>query len=97
MAKLKDTFNGTGSMKKFADETNKLFSAINNISFIMPSGYGGVEPTVELKDGKLVFDFGNMLIFTLDNVSWKFTGSASINSNKVQVVNGQLVISVDAD
>jgi len=94
--KLKDKFVGTGSMKGFVKESNKLFSSLNNIEFILPTGYSGIEPTIRLEEDGLVFDFGDALIFTLNNVGWKLTGDATFVSNKVEVVNGKLVISVKA-
>ena len=97
MTKLKDDFVGTGSMKTFCEETNKLFKAVNNIEFTLPSNYKGIEPTVKIEDGRMLFDFGAALIFTLSNVQWRLTGSATFNSNSASVINGQLVISVDAD
>ena len=97
MAKLKDNFVGKGSMETFCNETNKLFKAVNNPKFIMPSGYSGAEPTLRIEGERLAFDFGEALIFTLNNVQWNLTGSATFNSYSVSVVNGQLVISVDAD
>ena len=84
-------------MRGFCEETNKLFAAMNNVVFIMPTGYAGVEPSIKFEDGQIAFDFGNALIFTLNNVQWDLTGSATFNSYSAEVVNGQLVISVDAD
>ena len=97
MSKLKDNFVGSGNMESFCDETNKLFSAVNNPTFIMPTGYSGVEPTLEIKDDSLVFDFGDALIFTLENVSWRLTGSATFTSRSASVSNGKLQISVNAN
>ena len=84
-------------MTGFCEESNKLFAALNNITFKMPTGYSGIEPKAWVENGRIVFDFGQALIFTLNNVQWDLTGSATFNSNSAQVVNGQLVISVDAD
>lgn len=94
---LKDDFKGTGNMKRFCEESNKLFSALNNIQFKMPTGYVGIAPTARVEDARIVLDMGQALIFTLNNVEWDLTGSATFNSYSAQVVNGQLVISVDAD
>jgi len=47
--------------------------------------------------GKIEFDFGDALIFTLNNVVWNLTGTATFNTNTVEVSGGQLIISVDAD
>ena len=93
----KDDFKGTGNMKKFCDESNKLFSAMNNTDFIMPAGYSGISPSVRFEDNRIVFDFGQALVFTLNNVAWDLIGSATFNSTSATVINGQLVISVDAD
>ena len=94
---FKHDFKGTGNMTTFCEESNKLFAALNNISFIMPSGYSGVEPTVKVEEGRIVFDFGNALIFTLNNVVWNLTGDATFNSYSADVSNGKLTINVDAD
>ena len=94
---LRSDFKGTGNMEGFCEETNKLFAALNNIVFKMPTGYVGVEPTARVEDERIVLDLGQALVFTLNNVAWDLTGSATFNSNSASVVNGQLVISVDAD
>ena len=95
--KLKSDFVGTGSMEAFCKETNALFSAINNIDFIMPVGYEGVPPSTEIINGRLVFDFGDALIFTLKNVSWNLTGTAVYVSYSASVSNGKLLIDVTAN
>ena len=79
-------FIGSGNMRGFCEETNKLFAAMNNVVFIMPTGYAGVEPSVKFKDDKIVFDFGNALIFTMENVVWDNGGGSA------QVYNGRLHI-----
>jgi len=84
--KFRVNFKGTGNMEKFCVESNRLFAAINNASFIMPSGYSGIEPSMRVEGGKLVFDFGDALIFTLNNVVWDNGAGA------VSVSNGQLHI-----
>lgn len=94
---FREDYKGTGNMKRFCEESNKLFAALNNVVFLMPSGYAGVEPSVTIEDARIVFDMGNALIFTLNNVQWNLTGSATFNSYSAEVINGQLVISVDAD
>ena len=94
---FRSDYVGTGNMKTFCEESNKLFTALNNIVFIMPQGYNGTEPTASVQEGRVIFDFGSALIFTLNNVAWNLTGSATFNSYSVEVQNGQLVISVDAD
>ena len=94
---FKDDFKGTGPMRSFCEEANRLFAAMNNIDIVMPSGYSGPEPTLEFREGRLVFDFGSALIFTTDNVDWNLTGTAYYKSNSVTVTNGQLVIDVEAD
>lgn len=97
MLEFRTDFQGTGNMEGFCEESNKLFAALNNVVFQMPSGYSGIEPTMRVEAGRIVFDFGECLVFTLNNVSWSLTGSANFISNSVEVVNGQLVISVVAD
>lgn len=100
MEKLNDKFAGTGSMVGFVEETNKLFSAINNMKIIVPNGYAGIEPTAYLEKGKIVFDFGEALIFTLNNVVWSFSGTSFTAPAKVtvsysaSVESGKLVIRV---
>ena len=94
---FKDDFKGTGNMEQFCEESNLLFSALNNINFNMPSGYSGIEPTVEVHSDKIVFDFGQALVFTLNNVEWNLSGSAVFVSNTVEVVDGKLVINVVAN
>jgi hypothetical protein len=101
---LRDNFEGTGSMVEFVKETNTLFSAVNNIKFIMPSGYLGVEPTVKVEPNSITFDFGQALIFTLNNVVWNFSGTGFTEPNNVvissrtaTVVNGKLTLSVVVD
>jgi hypothetical protein len=93
---FKSDFIGTGNMAEFCAEANMLFSALNNIRFIMPSSYDGIEPHVEIKKDSIVFDFGQALIFTLNNVEWNFTGDADIGSYSASVVSGKLVINVEA-
>lgn len=86
--KFKADFHGTGSMKKFASETNGVFQAMNNITFKMPAGYAGIPPSAKVTADGLVFDFGDALIFTTKNVEWSGgTGTA-------EVVNGKLKITV---
>jgi len=96
---LKDSFKGTGTLKKFVDESNSAFSALNDIKVYMPQGYAGAEPTMQLSgDNKsIVFDMGDALIFTLNNVVWNFTGSADIDTMSAEVLNGKLVINVEAN
>lgn len=93
---LKSYFKGTGSIKEFVKESNLLFSALNNIKFIMPAGYSGVYPSMEIKEGSLIFDFGDCLVFTTKNISWNLTGNAIFRSATAAVVNGVLQISVNA-
>ena len=94
---FKDDFEGTGNLKKFCDETNKLFSAINNIVFTMPSEYAGVEPSVTIEKDRIVFDFGSCLVFTLSNVQWHLKGTADFSSYEVSVTDGKLHIYVTAN
>ena len=97
MAGFKTDFKGTGNMKVFCEESNRLFSALNNVEFLMPSGYDGAEPSVRVDGERLVFDFCDALVFTLNNVQWNLTGSAAFTSYSAEVQDGQLVISVNAD
>lgn len=98
---LKDDYEGSGSMEDFVADSNKVFSSINNAEVIVPQGYAGIEPTVSIQgeddDLSLVFDFGDALIFTLNNVVWNLTGTAAFVSNSVSVVNGRLMINVEAN
>jgi hypothetical protein len=95
--KFIDTFEGRGTMVPFVDQVNEISRCMNNISVIMPTGYSGEEPTLTFKDGALVFDFGQALVFTLNNVKWVLTGSADFVSYSAQVENGKLVIRVHAN
>ena len=94
---FRTNFEGTGNMEEFCEESNLLFSALNNIEFQMPSGYSGIQPSARVENNRIVFDFGQALIFTLNNVQWNLTGSATFTSYTASVQNGQLVINVDAD
>ena len=95
---FKDDFKGTGNMRSFCDEANKLFAAMNNIDIVMPPEYSGPEPTLEFREGRLVFDFGSALIFTTENIDWDLTGDAGISFDTytADVVDGQLEITVEA-
>jgi hypothetical protein len=73
-------------MEGFCVETNKLFAAMNNIQFHMPVGYAGIEPSMRIENGRMIFDFGDALIFTLNNVVWDNGGGS------VYVSGGQLHI-----
>ena len=94
---FKSDFEGTGTMKKFVEDANMLFESMNNIKFIMPLEYAGQEPTITFKPGGLEFDMADMLIFVLSNAEFVFTGTATIASSSVEVVDGKLVISVEAN
>jgi len=96
-AAFKADWEGTGSMEKFIEEMNRLFSAMNNIKFFLPSGYDGVEPTMNFKANSLEFDFGEALIFTLNNVVFNLEGTADYVSNTAEIINGQLVITIEAN
>ena len=93
-------FIGTGTMKKFVAECVKAFSAMNDIKIIMPPNYSGAEPELKIENDdentKLVFDMAEALVFTLNNVQWNLSGSASFDSYSVEVVGGQLIINVSA-
>ncbi len=97
MKKFKDDFVGTGSLKVFCEEADNLFSALNNIYVKVPKGYDGIAPILIVEDVRMVFDFGDALIFTLNNVSWNLTGTAAFTSSNAEVVDGQLLISVNAE
>lgn len=102
MQKLISDFKGSGSMKQFCEESNAIFSAINNAKVIMPPSYVGAEPTITIEDaggsGKVLrLDLGDALVFSLANISWSFSGNAFTAPNNVTisyknaaVVNGQL-------
>jgi hypothetical protein len=97
MSKLKSDFIGKGSMKEFVEESNAAFSSLSNVSFTMPDGYSGIEPTVYIKDGRLTFDFGQSLIFTLNNVVWNVSGSADVPTKTADVDDGKLNLTVVAN
>jgi len=94
---FKDDFEGTGTMEDFVATLNRLFGAMNNINIIVPPDYAGSPPSMTFDAGKLTFNFGDALVFTLNNVEWNLTGDAVYVSNTVEVVNGKLVISVEAN
>jgi hypothetical protein len=94
----KENFKGTGPLKPLTDQCNELFEMLNNIEIIMPKSYSGFKPTLTFdKDGKLVFDFQEALIFTLRNVKWVTSGNATVSNKIVSVEDGQLVISFSAN
>jgi len=96
---LRDNFKGTGTFVQFVNECNKLFAALSNIRVFMPKGYKGIEPTLKLNGDNrgLTFDMGEALVFTLNNVEWNFSGDADIDDYSVEVDDGQLIISVEAN
>jgi len=83
---FRDDYIGTGNMEQFCEESNLLFAALNNVVFQMPSGYAGIEPSMRVEEDRIVFDFGNALIFTINNVVW------DNGDGDVAVINGQLHI-----
>ena len=89
-------FSGTGSMKDFVLEVIRLLEAMNNIVVTMPPNYSGNPVTLEFEGTSLVFNFGDALVFTLENIEWEFPGIAEIVSNEAEVVDGKLEITVDA-
>ena len=93
---FKTDFKGTGSMKEFVSENVLLLEAMNNIKVIMPPYYQGAPPTLSFDGASLVLDFGDALIFSLQNVEWVFPGIAEIVSNEADVAGGKEVITVDA-
>lgn len=98
---MKSDFVGTGSMKEFVEESDKLFSAFSNAVVLVPSGYSGSVPTIEVEEtgadsARLVLDMGDAQVFTLNNVKWIFRGDALIETNAAYVNNGILNIEVEA-
>lgn len=83
---FKDDFKGTGSMKRFVDESNSIFRAFNNPTTIMPSGYSGGAPRLYVKAGEgggtsLVLDMSEAAIFNPSDVRWiNGTGSISVEA-----------------
>ena len=98
---LNTKYEGTGSMKEFIASSVALFKSINEASVEVPAGYSGITPTLKIdggdKDPKLVLDMAEALLFTLNNVSWDLSGTATFASNTVEVRNGKLIISVVAN
>ena len=83
-------FKGTGSLVGFVEQCNKLFKAFNNIKVLMPVGYAGVEPVLEVRDEGLVLDMGDALVFTLGSIDW--TVDDNIKTYSAIVENGRLKI-----
>ena len=95
---FKTDFNGTGSMKEFVDAMVLLLEAMNNIKVEMPPYYAGAPVTVKFEGSSLVFDFGDALIFSLQNVEWIFpSATAVIVENTAEVIGGQEVLTVNAE
>ena len=98
---LNTKYEGTGSMKGFVASSVALFKAINEAKVEVPKNYAGAEPTLSIKDSdkdpKLVLDMAEALLFTLNNVSWDLSGTATFVSTDVTVNNGKLIISVTAN
>jgi len=98
--KLKDNFVGTGPLKRFAEESNRIFSALNNATVKMPSGYDGGIPTLSLKksgeSASLVLDMSDAMIFNPQNVTVsKMLGSTgNLVIHKISVDNGHLNVAV---
>jgi len=92
----KEDFEGLGTMKKFVDESANLFTALNGREVIMPPSYSGRPVSIEIEKDKLVLDFGDALVFSLNNVRWVLTGDVAYNYYSAEVVGGQLVITVNA-
>lgn len=93
----KGDFKGKGPMKKFVDESNLIFSALNNPKVLMPKEYVGIQPTLKFNEDSVVLDFGDALIFTTNNITWNLTGTATFVSRSASVINGKLSISVVAN
>jgi len=97
-SKFKHDFEGTGTFVEFVSACNRLFEAMSNITVVMPVDYRGTEPTlVASTDGTITFDMGDALIFTTNNIDWELSGDATFESYSAEVVNGKLVISVEAN
>ena len=95
---LKNTFKGPGPMVEFAEESNKLFSAINNAVVLMPKGYKGATPRLYVDDdGRLVLDMADAAVFSPKNISVSvISGTAVISSLKKYFSNGNLQIQIVA-
>lgn len=97
---LNTEYEGTGSLKDFVATSVELFKSINEARVEVPPGYSGTTPTITITGGddpKLTLDLADALLFTLNNVRWDLSGTATFASNEVAVVNGQLIISVEAN
>jgi len=91
-------FKGAGSMVRFVEESNKVFSALENIEVLVGSKYKGAPPTFKLSRGKgLVFDMGDALIMDENNVVWDTSGTAVFTTLEALVFDGQLQITVRAE
>jgi len=90
----KDDFKGLGSMKKLVDQHNEMMKHLNNIEVLMPPHYSGAVPTLTFENDELIFDFQDALVFTLNNVRWRLSGGPGFVYYNVEVVQGQLVITV---
>jgi len=96
--KWKEDFKGTGPLKPLVDQVNEVFETFNNIEIKMPKSYEGPAPTLTFdRDGKLIFDFQEALIFTLRNVDWSYTGNATVSNFRIYVSDGKLKIRFSAN
>jgi len=98
---LNDKFQGDGSLDKFVGESNKAIGALNNTRVIVPSGYNTNiydVPTFQLDKGDegMTLDMSTAAVFTLNNVSWVFKGTATVSSYSVYISKGKLYIKVTA-
>lgn len=96
---LKTDFKGTGSLKEFVAESDKLFNALNNAEVRVPDEYAGEVPRLYIEESggdktALVLDMEDALLFTLNNVKWSISGGAVIEYRAVYVDNGKLNIVV---
>jgi len=93
---FKTDFKGTGTMKDFVSENVLLLEAMNNIKVTMPPYYSGAPVALRFDGSSLLLDFGDALVFSLQNVEWEFPGIAEIVSNTAEVTGGKQLITVDA-
>ena len=96
---INDEYIGTGSFKNFVKSCVELFSAFNNAEVRMPDGYEGEPPRLYIDDGSeasLILDMSQALVFSLNNIKWEFSGSATVNTYGAYVKDGTLHLKVNA-
>lgn len=94
---LKEDYIGTGPFAGVCEQINTLFHAINKARVVMPSGFVGSAPTIELRDGRLTLDMKNTALFDPSTVEWRLTsdGWGGFTHSRASVENGRLVIEVN--